>query len=83
MNADISHVPQRKLAIQGDFVATAPGQSMKERRSVLTHQLRCLTTCMLGEGLEDFRKNSNEVQEGVMWLVADLAQQIDTLCEFD
>ncbi len=51
--------------------------------AILAHQLRCLTACLYGEGLGHFRGYSNEVQDGVMWLVADLAQQIDALCEFD
>ena len=42
-------------------------------------QLKALTTVLSGDGLEHLRMHDDLIQGNVMWLVADLADEIDAL----
>lgn len=42
-------------------------------------QLKALTTILSGDGLEHLRMHDDLIQGNVMWLVADLANEIDAL----
>lgn len=46
------------------------------RRDHLAHQLYSLTAILYGEGGESFRNYSHDIQDGVLWLVHDLAEQV-------
>lgn len=65
----------------GDFVPTYPGQTAGDRRDELARQLSALTATLYGLGGESFRNWDDDIQDGVLWLVHDLAKQIRDLCE--
>ncbi|MFM2059035.1 MAG: hypothetical protein RLY71_3420 [Pseudomonadota bacterium] len=44
-----------------------------------TAQLSALMHLLTGDGFENFQTYNNEIQHNVLWLVSDLAQQIDGL----
>lgn len=50
-----------------------------ERRNKLALQLSALTSILCGEGGVAFRDYSAEIQDNVLWLVADMAQEVADL----
>jgi hypothetical protein len=73
--------PRAGLPRPGDYVPSHEGETARDRRDVLARQLWALTAALYGEGGDEFRACSAEIQDGVMWLINDLALQIRDLCE--
>lgn len=65
----------RARATPGDYVPSYAGQSAASRCEELLQQLAALTQILYGAEGEAFRGCAEEVQDGVLWLVADLAIQ--------
>lgn len=73
--------PRAAELLPGHYVPSYEGETARDRRDTMARQLWALTAALYGEGGDEFRTCSVDVQDGVMWLINDLARQIRDLCE--
>jgi hypothetical protein len=50
-----------------------------DRLCELIIQLDSLTALIMGDGFENFKNHSDEIQDNVLWLINDLSSQIKSL----
>ncbi len=63
--------------VVADAAANSTSKGLKLEAKII--QLKALTTILSGDGLEHLRMHDDLIQGNVMWLVADLANEIDAL----